>query len=134
MTKDEYKEGCKILKRYKRNCVYITDKRMDIISNGNHSIDGMPRPKYNISDKTANAVIKLDEDENLKQAIKEYQAVRYALELVSEDSKYIFENYFIKSKSRWQIMYELNISDRTFLRRKNELCYNVYKEFNKIKK
>ena len=65
---------------------------------------------------------------------KEYKAVIQALALVDEISKAIFEEEFRKLKKKWQIINELNISERTYERRKRELIYAVHKEIKNWRK
>lgn len=95
-------------------------------------IDGLPKSKYSISDSTLNKVIELEENEELQKSIKEYKIVIQALELVSNDSKLIFEELYQKNKYKWDIINDNNLSERTFGRRKKELIYTVNKEANKL--
>ena len=94
--------------------------------------DGMPKTPYNISDTVYNQYIKLQEDKQLQKSLKEYKAVRQALELVNDDCRYIFENYYQKQKSKWYIMDERGLSERTYWRRKEELIFAVNKEIKKM--
>ena len=128
---DDYKKAVGCLKRYNYNCIKIINIRADIISIGSPAIDGMPKAPYRVSDTVFNSVIKLQEDEELQKAIKEYKAVVQAVELVSKDSKYIFEELYIKSKSKWEII-NSGMSERTFVRRKSDLIYAVDKELKKL--
>ena len=91
----------------------------------------MPKAPYSISDTVFNKVIKLQEDAELNKSIIEYKIIRQALELVSNDSKYIFEELYIKSKSKWDII-NSGISEATFKRRKQDLIYAVNKELKKM--
>ena len=131
LSKEEYKkaEGC--LKRYNYNCVTILNIRADIMSIGSSNLDGMPKAQYNISDSVFNSVIKLQENEDLQKAIKEYKAVVQALQLVNSDSKYIFEKLYIKSKDKWEII-NSGMSERTYFRRKRDLIFAVNKELKKL--
>ena len=65
---------------------------------------------------------------------KEYKAVIQALALVNEILKAIFEEEFRKLKKKWQIINELNISERTYERRKRELIYAVHKKIKNWRK
>jgi DNA-directed RNA polymerase specialized sigma subunit len=132
LNTEDYKraEGC--LKRYNYNCVRILNIRADIMSVSIPSNDGMPKAPYNISDSVYNQYIKLQEDVELQNALKEYKAVRQALELVNEDCKRVFENYYQKQKSRWETIEDVNLSERTFVRRKGELIHTVDKELKKL--
>lgn len=105
--------------------------RADIMSIGSPVLDGMPKAPYSVSDRTLKAVIELQENEHLQKAIKEYKAVVQAVELVNKDSKYIFEEFYIKSKPKWEII-NSGISERTFVRRKGDLIYAVHKELKKL--
>lgn len=132
LSKEDYKkaEGC--LRRYNYNCITIMNIRADIMSVGIPSTDGMPKAPYNISDSVYNQYIKLQEDEELQKALKEYKAVRQALELVNKDCKDIFDNYYLKQRAKWEIIDDTGLSERTFLRRKKDLIYTVEKELKKL--
>ena len=130
LSKEEYREAKGCLKRYNYNCVKILNIRADIMDLGAQNLDGMPKPKNNVSDRVLESVIKLQEDEALQVAIKEYKAVVQALELVNKDSKYIFEEMYIKSKTKWEII-DSGVSEATFKRRKSDLIYAVHRELKK---
>ena len=93
--------------------------------------DGMPKAPYKISDSVYNQYIQLQEDKELQKALRQYKIVRQALELVSNDSKYIFEEFYMKNKAKWQII-DSGMSERTFTRRKSELIYAVDQEIKKV--
>lgn len=131
IPKEEYKKAVGCLKRYNYNCIKIMDIRENIISVSAQNLDGMPKAKYNTSDMVVNSVIQLQEDEELKKAIKEVKAVQMALQLVNEDCKNIFEKIYIQSKSKWDII-NCGMSERTFVRRKSELIIAVHKELKKL--
>lgn len=131
LSNEEYKEASLCLKRYNYNCIKIMNIRADIMSIGSPVLDGMPKAPYSVSDRTLKAVIELQENEHLQKAIKEYKAVVQAIELVNKDSKYIFEEFYIKSKPKWEII-NSGISERTFVRRKGDLIYAVHKELKKL--
>lgn len=131
LSNAEYKEASLCLKRYNYNCLKIMNIRADIMSIGSLVLDGMPKAPYSVSDRTLKAVIELQENEHLQKAIKEYKAVVQAVELVNKDSKYIFEEFYIKSKPKWEII-NSGISERTFVRRKGDLIYAVHKELKKL--
>lgn len=131
LSNEEYKEASLCLKRYNYNCLKIMNIRADIMSIGSPVLDGMPKAPYSVSDRTLKAVIELQENEHLQKAIKEYKAVEQAVELVNKDSKYIFEEFYIKSKPKWEII-NSGISERTFVRRKGDLIYAVHKELKKL--
>lgn len=128
LSKEDYNRAKDCLKRYNYNCIKILNIRADIISIGAQNIDGMPKAPYTVSDSVLNSVIRLQEDEDLQKAITEYKAVTQALELLKEDSKYIFEHQYILSESKWKIIDNLAISEETYKRRKRELIYAVDKE------
>lgn len=132
LSKEDYKkaEGC--LRRYNYNCITIMNIRADIMSVGVPSTDGMPKAPYNISDSVYNQYIKLQEDKELQIALKEYKAVRQALELVNKDSIYIFERLYQKGESKWKIIEDLHFSEETYKRRKRSLIYTVEKELKKL--
>ena len=94
--------------------------------------DGMPHTKNLNSDVVLNKVIELQENKELNNCMKEYKAVVQALALLNEDCKYIFEKYFQKNISKWDIMNNKGMSERTFVRRKSELIYAVYMELKKL--
>lgn len=131
LSKEEYREAKGCLKRYNYNCVKILNIRADIMDLGAQNLDGLPKPKNNVSDRVLESVIKLQEDEALQIAIKEYKAVVQAIQLVNKDSKYIFEEMYIKSKSKWEII-DSGMSERTYERRNKDLIYAVHKEIKKI--
>ena len=131
LSNEEYKEASLCLKRYNYNCIKIMNISADIMSIGSPVLDGMPKAPYSVSDRTLKAVIELQEDEQLQKCIKEYKAVVQAIELVNKDSKYIFEEFYIKSKPKWEII-NSGISERTFVRRKGDLIYAVHKELKKL--
>jgi RinA family phage transcriptional activator len=133
LNTEDYKraEGC--LKRYNYNCVRILNIRADIMSVSIPSNDGMPKAPYNISDSVYNQYIKLQEDVELQNALKEYKAVRQALELVNEESKIVFEELYQKQKGKWTIINDiLHTSEETYKRRKRDLIYTVDKELKKL--
>lgn len=131
LSNEEYKEASLCLKRYNYNCLKIMNIRADIMSIGSPVLDGMPKAPYSVSDRTLKAVVELQENEYLQKAIKEYKAVVQAVELVNKDSKYIFEEFYIKSKPKWEII-NSGISERTFVRRNGDLIYAVHKELKKL--
>ena len=131
LSNAEYKEASLCLKRYNYNYLKIMNIRADIMSIGSPVLDGMPKAPYSVSDRTLKAVVELQENEHLQKAIKEYKAVVQAVELVNKDSKYIFEEFYIKSKPKWEII-NSGISERTFVRRKGDLIYAVHKELKKL--
>lgn len=131
LSNEEYKEASLCLRRYNYNCLKIMNIRADIMSIGSPVLDGMPKAPYSVSDRTLKAVVELQENEHLQKAIKEYKAVVQAVELVNKDSKYIFEEFYIKSKPKWEII-NSGISERTFVRRKGDLIYAVHKELKKL--
>ena len=92
----------------------------------------MPRAPYGIGNTTLNKVIQLEENKSLQQSIKEYKAVLQAVQLVGKQSKYIFEKQFRESKTKWDIIYALNVSEETYKRRKRELIYAVNGELKKL--
>lgn len=123
-----YAKGC--LKRYNYNCIKIMNTREDILSLGSQNLDGMPKAPYNINDNVLKSVIKLQEDEQLQKAIKEYKAVVQALELINKDCKTIFNKYYVLNKSKWEVL-DSGMSERTFERRNQELIYAVHDELKK---
>lgn len=132
ISKEEYKEAKGCLKRYNYNCINIMNIKNDIMSIASQTIDGLPKAPYNISDNVLNSVIKLQEDDSLQKSIKEYKAVVQALELLKNvDCKYIFENYYMKSKTKWEIVQQ-GMSERTFERRNQDLIYAVNNELKKV--
>jgi DNA-directed RNA polymerase specialized sigma subunit len=131
LSKEEYKRAENCLKRYNYNRVTILNIRADIMSLGAVNYDGMPKAKYNISDSVSNSIIQLQENKYLQMALKECKAVEQALLLVNKDSKFIFEEIYIKNKTKWEIVSE-GISESTYFRRKRDLVFAVNKELNKM--
>jgi DNA-directed RNA polymerase specialized sigma subunit len=132
LSKEEYRkaEGC--LKRYNYNCVTILNIRSDVMSIGAINYDGMPKPKYNISDSVSNCIIQLQENKYLQEALKECTAVEKALLLVNKDCKTVFQKFYVESKSKWEVVDELNASEETYKRRKRNLIYTVHRELMKL--
>lgn len=132
LDKESYKkaEGC--LRRYNYNCITIMNIRADIMTVGAVNTDGMPKAPYNISDSVYNQYIKLQEDKELQKSLKEYKAVRQALELVNKDAKDIFKFFYQQGKTKWATIDELSLSEGTFKRRKQDLIYCVNKELKKL--
>jgi hypothetical protein len=127
LSKEEYRKAKDCLKRYSYNCVNILSTPNDIIGISGMNLDGMPHGKGGTNDIVANTVIKLEENKSYQRSIREYNIVRKALELVGEDTKYIFEHlYEKKNMGKWQIINNLNISEETYKRRYRELVYSVH--------
>ena len=124
LENQEYRQAVNCLKRYNYNCIKIMSIREDIMSISGLNMDGMPKPKYSKSDMVLNSVIQLQEDEELKRAVKEVKAVQMALQLVDEDCKNIFEKIYIQSKSKWELINN-GMSERTYFRKKTELITQV---------
>jgi len=132
LSREEYKKAEGYLKRYNYNCINILNIRNDIMSIGAVNLDGLPKAPYSISDSVFNSVIKLQENKELNRSINEYKIVVQALQLVSDDSKVIFEELYQKSKNKWHIINEtLHTSEETYKRRKRDLIYAVYEEIEK---
>lgn len=132
LSREEYKKAVGCLKRYNYNCLNIINIRADIMNISAPNTDGMPKVPYNISDSVYNQYIKLQEDKELQKSLKEYKAVIQALELVDEISKQIFNEEYIKSKRKYDIIDTLHISERTYERKKSHLIHTTYKELKKI--
>lgn len=88
LSKEEYREAKGCLKRFNYNCIKIMNIGTDIMSISSAVLDGMPKAPYSVSDTVLDRVIKLQEDEELQQSMREYKAVMQAKELVNKDSKY----------------------------------------------
>lgn len=131
LENQEYRQAVNCLKRYNYNCIKIMSIREDIMSISGLNMDGMPKTKYSKSDMVLNSVIQLQEDEELKRAVKEVKAVQMALQLVDEDCKNIFEKIYIQSKSKWELINN-GMSERTYFRKKTELITQVNKELKKL--
>lgn len=131
LSKEEYNVAVECLKRYNYNCTNILNIQSDILSINILPNDGMPKTPYYVGDTTLKKVMELEENEELQNSIKEYKAVVQALQIVNDDCKYIFEEYYRKSKTKWEIIDERGLSDRTFSRRKQELIYAVNRELKR---
>ncbi len=132
LAKEDYRNAVEILKKYNYNCINIINIRADIMSISISQNTIIPKAPYSISDPVFNQYIKLEENKQLQKSLKEYKAVIQTLELVCNDSKYIFEQLYVKSKNKWEIIDEMHISEETFKRRKRELIYTVYEEMKKM--
>ena len=131
LSKEEYREAKGCLKRFNYNCIKIMNIRADIMSISSAVLDGMPKAPYSVSDTVLDRVIKLQEDEELQQSMREYKAVMQAKELVNKDSRYIFEEFYRKGRTKWDII-SSGISERTYERRHKDLIYAVHKELKNI--
>ena len=131
LEKEEYKRAVGVLKRYNYNCINIINIQTDILSLSVAPLSDMPRVPYSVGDTTLKKVLQLEENIELQQSIKEYKAVAQALQLVSQESKMIFELLYIKNKTKWEII-ESGMSERTYFRRKKELILAVNKELKKM--
>ena len=132
LSREDYKKAEGYLKRFNYNCVNILNIRNDIITLSAVTLDGLPKAPYSISDTVFNTVIQLQENRELQKSINEYKIVYQALQLVSEDSRIIFNELYQKSRNKWDIMIEKGLSERTFVRRKGELIRTVFKELKKM--
>lgn len=132
LSKEDYNNAVGCLKRYDYNCINILNIKSDIYSIETANNDGQPKPKYNKTDTVLAKIIQVEENEVIQKAIKEYKAVRNALLLVNKDCNYIFEKCFREQKSKWEVMDQYGMSERTFKRRKSELIYTVNKELKKL--
>ena len=131
LSKEDYREAKECLKRYNYNCIKIMNIRADIMNIGSPSLDGLPKAPYSTSDRVLNSVIKLQEDKDLQEAIKENKAVVQALELVNKDAKEIFNKQYQLGQTKWEII-DSGMSERTYERRHKDLIYSVHKEIKKI--
>lgn len=131
LSKEDYNRAVGCLKRYNYNCINIINIRADIMSISVPEADGMPKAPYNISDSVYNQYIRLQEDKELQRSLKEYKAVMQALQVVNRDSKYIFNQLYLRNKTKWEVI-ETGMSERTYVRRKSELIYAVNKELKKL--
>lgn len=131
IDKEDYNKAVGCLKRYNYNCINIINIRADIMNIASPSMDGLPKAPYNISDSVYNQYIKLQEDKELQKSLFEYKVVVQALQLVSKDSKFIFEQLYQKGKTKWQIV-DSGMSEGTYKRRKSDLIYAVHKELKKM--
>lgn len=131
LSKEEYRNAKGCLKRFRYNYIDImTVKSIPEISAIDY--DRLPQGKYTITDTVANSIIRIEDNKSLQKAIKEYNAVIKALEIVDSDSKYIFNHIYNKQdKNKWDIMEDLCISERTYMRRFKSLVYAVANELKK---
>lgn len=130
LSKEDYREAKGCLKRYNYNCIKIMNIRADIMNIGSPSLDGLPKAPYSTSDRVLESVIKLQEDKDLQEAIKEYKAVVQALELVNKDAKEIFNKQYQLGQTKWEII-DSGMSEGTYKRRHSDLVYTVHKELKK---
>lgn len=132
IPKQDYNKAVGCLKRYNYNCINIINIQKDILSISIAPNDGLPKAPYSVGDTVFNKVVQLQDDKELNKSILEYKAVVQALQLVSKESKYIFEEEFRKDRYKWDIINELHISEETYKRRKRTLIYTVDKELKKL--
>jgi hypothetical protein len=127
LPKDEYKTAKKYLLKYKYHCKNIESISNDLIGISGMKLDGMPHAKGGISDIVGTTVIAINENPSYKKSAKACDIVDRALELVGEDSRYIFEHlYNLKDMKKWQIIDNLCISEETYKRRYRNLVYAVH--------
>lgn len=132
LSKEDYNRAVGYLKRYCNNCLTIINVRADIISIGAAATDGMPKAPYKISDSVYSQVLQLQENKELQKAIKEWKTIQQALTLVGDDSNYIFEEFYMKGKPKWEVIDKMHTSEETFKRRKRDLIYAVDREIKKM--
>lgn len=132
LSKEDYNRAVGCLKRYNYNCINIVNIRADIMSISVPEADGMPKAPYNISDSVYNQYIRLQEDKELQRSLKEYKAVMQALQVVNKDSKYIFNQLYLRNKTKWEVIDKIHTSEETYKRRKRALIYAVDKELKKL--
>lgn len=126
MTRKEYEETNRVLKRFIKNFILIKRIVGDIASIGSPPLSEIK--SFYISDSVLNKVIQLDENERLKKAKQEYQVVLRALEIISKDAQQIFLMLYIFNETSFNTQNKLGISLRTFARRKKELVQATYNE------
>ena len=131
LSKEDYREAKGCLKRYNYNCLKIMNIRADIMDIGSPSLDGLPKAPYSTSDRVLNSVIKLQEDKDLQEAIKEYKAVVQALQLVNKDAKEIFNKQYQLGQTKWEII-DSGMSEGTYKRRHSDLVYTIHRELKKL--
>lgn len=132
LIKEDYRKAKGCLKRYNYNCIKIINIESDIISIRSQNIDGLPTAPYSVSDRVLDSVIKLQENEDLQNAIKEYKAVTQAIQLLDKECKYIFEEVYQKARNKWEVINEMNISEETYKRRNRKLIYTTFEELKKL--
>ena len=131
LSREDYKKAEGYLKRYNYNCVNILNIRNDIMTLSAVKLDGLPKAPNSISDTVFNSVVQLQENKELKRSMNEYKIVAQVLQLVSDDSKVIFDEYYRKNKGKWYIINNCGLSERTYFRKKTELIEAVHKEIKK---
>ena len=94
--------------------------------------NGMPKASNHIADPVYHKYIQLEENKDLQKSLKEYKIVANTMELLNEECKKICNQYFILQRNKWDIMEELGLSERTFLRRKKEIIYTTDRERKKM--
>lgn len=131
LKKEEYDIAKKCLIHYKYNLKKLKDIRDDIIDIGSPKLDGLPKAKYSNSNTVLATIIKLENDKELQKVYIEYNAVNQALDLINKDCEDLFKLYYYDRKSKYDVIETLNISKRTYERRKKELIYAVFREYQK---
>ena len=127
LSREDYKRAKSCLQRYSYNCVNILSVPNEIIGISGMKLDGMPHASGGVSDIVGSTVIKLEENKSYQRSVFEYNTVKKALELVNEDSRYIFEHLYEKrNMGKWQIINNLHVSEETFKRRYRALVYAVH--------
>lgn len=132
LNNEDYREaeGCLIYYNYNCAAILSVENNMSYLKATRY--DGMPKAPYNISNPVERLVIQKEDNEEYKRALKKYKAVEMAKLRMNDECLNIFELFYRKKKNKWRVMYELGLSERTFLRRKRDLIYMVYEELKKM--
>lgn len=127
----DYRRAVQALKNYDYNFKNARIIFYDILNLDSAPL-GETRGIGERTDTVANKVIRLDDDVELKEYVRQYMAVKNTLESINKDSKRLFEHYYRQNESKWKVMEKINLAERTFGRRKQELIYSVDKELKKL--
>lgn len=72
-------------------------------------------------------------DYNKEKDNEDYRIIERVKLLLEPKSRYIFEEEFRKKRNKWDIAYELCISERSYQRLRKELIYKTFQEIKNIK-
>lgn len=132
LNRKDYKEAEECLQNYNYNCKAIKTIPQDIITISSGLNIGTVRAPYSTSDSVFNTYVKLQEDDEFKKVVMQYNAVENAKLKLNQDCQDILEYAYIKRIGKWNVINKLHLSERTYARRKRTLIYTVHNEIKKL--
>ena len=94
------------------------------------SYDSETRPKNVISNPTISAVIKLEDDEDLRASIQEVMAIDLSYDELTESEKYILQHIYKKQDLKvYQLCMRYPMSESSYYRKLKSLAEKVGKTY-----